>query len=138
MSGKYMCQKNIKIYNDFTDEFCIKMCKYFADKQFIKELDNQLYSNKNTTWFLFEALGIVEGFLSVEDKNSYYYVDNFYVLKNYRNNDIGNCLLDTVLKIFNDKPIKLITRNNIALQMYLKRNFKLQYQRGRYFYLMKN
>lgn len=131
-----MYQKNIKIYKTFTDEFCIKMCKFFADNSFIKELDNQLYSNKNTTWILFED-EIVKGFLSVEEKQHYYYIDNFYVIKKYRNSDIGNCLLNKALEIFIDKPIKLITRNDIALKMYLKRGFKIYKNLGRYKYLIK-
>lgn len=131
-----MYQKNIKIYKTFTDEFCTKMCKFFADTSIIKELDNQLYSNEDMLWFIFDD-GVVKGFLSIENKIDYYYIDNFYVIKQYRNADIGNCLLDKVLQTFKDKPIKLITRNDIALNMYLKRNFKVYRTNGRYFYLIK-
>ena len=131
-----MKQNLIRQFNAFSDEFCVKMCKFFADTSIIKELDNQLYSNEDMLWFIFED-DVVKGFLSIEDKIDYYYIDNFYVVKQYRNADIGNCLLDKVLQTFKDKPIKLITRNDIALNMYLKRNFKVYRTKGRYFYLIK-
>ena len=139
MSGRYMKLNSIKLYKGFTDEFCIKMCKYFADKSFIKELDNQLYSNDSMYWLIGEDLeNSVLGFLSIEDKDTYYYLDNFYILPRYRNMKIGNEILDYSLDYFGDKPIKLLTRNVIALNMYLKNGFKIYKQNGRYKYLIRN
>ena len=132
-----MKQNNIVCYTKFDDGFYAKMGKYFADKTIIKELDNQLYNEDNMVWYIYEENNVIKGFLSIQSIKNYYYIDNFYVLPEYRNNKIGSTLLDFVLDIFNDKKIKLITRNEIALRLYFSRGFKVVRKNGRYRYLEK-
>lgn len=132
-----MKSNNIKIYTNFTDDFCIKMCKYFADKNIIKELDNQIYSDNDMLWFIYEEDNILKCFLSIKDLTSHYYLDNFYTIPKYRGIGIAKYLLHYVLNYINNKPIKLVTRNDIALQLYLKNDFIVYKQIGRYKYLIR-
>lgn len=117
--------------------FFTMMGKYFADRNIIKEMDNQLYSNENMTWLVkYESITDVIGFCSIENKGKYYYFDNFYIIPKYRGKGYGAEILHKMLLNI-DKSVKLITRNEIAKNMYLKEGFKIMGKNGRFYKMTK-
>jgi len=122
--------------NNQDEKFYAKMGKFFADRSIIKELDCQLYNDNNMIWYL-SINEEIEGFISVQDRGEYNYIDNFYIIPKYRNKGIGKILLNKVM-LDNTKKIRLITRNEIALKMYQNLGFKIYSQNGRYFKLEYN
>lgn len=128
----------IRVFNPpQDDEFYTIMGRFFANREMIKELDNQLYNPENATWILYIESKEVKGFISVEHKKKYDYIDNFYVLEKFRGADIGNTLLDKAVSISGEK-IRLITRNEIAFNMFNSRGFETFRKNGRYSYMEKN
>lgn len=117
---------------DQNKEFYAEMGKFFADRGIIKELDCQLYNDKNTTWYISvnENYQEIDGFISIQDKGKYNYIDNFYVVSKYRNKGIGNKLLKEVIKDYDN--IKLISRNEAAIHLFRKFGFEEYGQNGRY------
>ena len=116
------------------------MGKYFSRKDFIKELDCQLYSNENMVWYLLYDNNVLIGFISIEDKNKFYYIDNFYIFEDYRQLGYGEILFrrifeDYLLENINKdyKKIKLITRNENAKKIFQKYGFKEKTKTGRYY-----
>lgn len=129
---------NLKTYETQGNEFYSLMGPLFANKEYIKELDNQLYNEANTTWILCVEGDKVKGCISIQDKEKHYYIDNFLVMKEFRGSNIGGELLNEAIKKYADKPIKIITRNEIALGMFIKHKFISYRKNGRYYYLEKS
>lgn len=93
----------------------------------------QFYSNENMKWYiLYENFDEIYGFASIEDKKTYYYLDNVYIIEKYRNKGYCKKILAKLIEENNDKPIKLITNNNIALEIYKKYGFKEYGKNGTY------
>ncbi len=121
-------------FKEYNFEFFYMMGKYFSRKEIAKEMDTQLYSNPLMTWYiLYESVDNVYGFISIEKKKDYYYIDNFYVLKEYRNKGYGKKILSKVIEKYGNYKIKLITRNEIAKKLYEEFDFEVISKNGRYF-----
>lgn len=116
------------------------MGKYFSRKDFIKELDCQLYSNEDMEWYLIYDDYSLLGFISIEDKKKFYYIDNFYIFEKYRSQGYGEKLFR---RLFEDylidnsnknecKKIKLITKNENAIKIFEKYGFIKTAQNGKY------
>lgn len=105
------------------------MGRHFASKQFIKELDCQLYDN-NFDWFLYFENKKLCGFASIEKRKGYYYLDNFYVFLDCRNKGIGKEIIKQIIEKYNN--IKLISRNAIAINIFKKFGFLEYASNGRY------
>ena len=113
--------------------FFSMMGKFFSRKEYIKEMGCQFYSNENMKWYiLYENFDEIYGFASIEDKKNYYYLDNVYIVEKYRNKGYCKKILTKLIEENNDKPIKLITNNNIALEIYKKYGFKEYAKNGTY------
>lgn len=113
--------------------FFTMMGKYFSRKDIIKELDCQLYSNENMTWYvLYNDINDVIGFASLEKKKTKLYLDNFYIIPHYRGNKYMQKILDKIIDENFYETIELITRNPIAEKIFLKNGFKSISQNGRY------
>lgn len=126
----------INVYKTQDKHFYSFMGKYFASREIAKELDNQIYNEENTTWFVhMDNEEEVRGFVSMERKKDHVYLDNFYVLKEHRGTDVGTDLLNYVLEDFKNETIKLITRNEIALKMFTSKGFETYRKNGRYHYM---
>ena len=116
------------------------MGKYFSRKSFIKELDSQLYSNENMEWYLIYENNQLIGFISIEDRKKYYYIDNFYIFEQYRQMGYGELLFKRLFEnymldnINNDeyKKIKLITKNIYAKSIFQKYGFTETGKNGKY------
>lgn len=115
--------------NNKNENFYNIMGKHFASKSFIKELDCQLYDN-NCEWYMFFDEKQLLGFASLENKNNYYYLDNFYVFQECRNKGIAKEILKEILKDYTN--IKLISRNEYAIKIFKKYGFKEYGKNGRY------
>jgi GNAT superfamily N-acetyltransferase len=130
---------NIKKFDQQDKYFYSIMGEHFANKEIIKEMDAQLYNEKNTVWLLYidDKSHTVQGFVSIHDKGQFHYIDNFYVLEPYRGKKIAHRLLNRAMGELEGKEVKTITRNEITLNMFKKNGFKLDRKNGRYFYLKK-
>lgn len=125
----------IEIHSTQGREFYSIMGGHFADRGFIKELDNQLYNEVAMTWFLWMEEENAKGFISVQYKRDHYYIDNFYVIKEIRGKNVGKELLDAAMEYSKRKEVKAITRNEIAFKMFCERGFISYRKNGRYYYL---
>ena len=127
----------IKETNSSETIFYFLMGKFFADRKIIKEMDCQIYNENNMDWFLcFNKEGEVIGFLSLEPKKDYLYLDNFYVVEKERGNGVGERLLKYCLDN-KSKNIKLISRNESAINLFEKYNFKKIGKNGRYYKMIR-
>lgn len=130
-----MC--NIKFFPYPQDEkFYSLMGRFFADRGIIKELDNQLYNDDKTNWYVYIEKKVIKGFVSVQEKADHNYIDNFYVLEAFRDSTIGGQLLDKTVD--SNRKTKTITRNVKALKMFINRGFEEKRRNGRYYYLEKS
>lgn len=122
----------IKKFNGTECNFYYLMGKFFADRSIIKEMDCQIYNDKDMTWYLsFDKEGHIEGFISIQKQKKHSYIDNFYIVPQYRNQGIGERLLTEVLKDHQEK-INLISRNEIAIDLFKKYGFVEYSHNGRY------
>lgn len=124
----------IKKTNEKDKSFFKEMGYYFSRKEIIKEMDCQLYSNENMDWYLLYKEDFLVGFVSAEEKKDYFYIDNFYIIKEERGLGLGCYLFEYIFKklIFEGKKIKLITRNECAQNIFKKFGFKEAAKNGRY------
>ena len=125
----------IKLFDNYEAQkpsFYSIMGKFFADRSIIKEMDCQLYNN-NCYWIIaFNELYDVLGFVSIEAKKSYLYIDNFYVLKEFRDKNIGNRLIKTLVHIFSEDELRLITANQQAEHIFINNGFEVYGANGKY------
>ena len=123
----------IKKLNSSEYNFYFLMGKFFADRSIIKEMDCQIYNEEGMEWYVnFNKEGQIVGFASIQKKNNgTFYLDNFYVILEYRNKGIGKELLKAVLKD-HPKNVRLISRNEVAIHMFEKYGFKEYGHNGRY------
>lgn len=124
------------ILNSFFEwDYCFftMMGKYFSRKEIIKEMGSQLYSNENMKWYvLYNNINDVIGFASIEEKKEYYYLDNVYIIKKYREKGYCKKIISKIINDNNNKPIKLISNNEIAINVYKKFKFKEYGKNGSY------
>lgn len=121
-------------FKEYNYCFFYMMGKYFSRKEIIKEMDCQLYSNENMTWYIrYDTISDIKGFASIEDRGKYLYLDNFYVIKKYRGQRYSKEILEKILENNKGKKIKLITRNEIAKKLFEKYGFYVYAENGRYY-----
>jgi GNAT superfamily N-acetyltransferase len=111
-------------------DFYVIMGKYFADRGIVKEMDGQIYDN-GFTWYIYLDSNTVLGFISVEDRGAYKYIDNFYVTPDNREEGIGRELLERALKDTSG-VVKAISRNAIAIRLFESLGFTRTGNNGRY------
>jgi GNAT superfamily N-acetyltransferase len=128
----------IQTYKTQGNDFYSLMGPYFADRKIIKELDNQLYNDENITWFLYMGGNKLKGFLSIEHKKDHNYIDNFYILPDYRGIGIGKELLDKAVEYSKGWEMRAITRNEFAFNLFSQHDFISYRKNGRYYYLKKS
>ena len=130
----------ILIYNsDFQNEgFYADMGRYFASLEIAKELERQLYNKPNSEWYIECENGTINGFVAVFDNGNHYFIDNLYVLPEYRNNGIASVLVCAAVNDHTDKPIKCIANNPYALKIFSCLGFVEVGQRGKYKKLIKH
>ena len=120
------------------DEFYKFMGRFFASLDIAKELEQQIYDKKNTTWYIFTKKKNVKGFVSVCEKNTHYFIDNLYVLPEYRNMNIANQFISHIVNDFTDKPLKCIACNPLALRIFNNHGFVEVGKNGKYKKLCKH
>ena len=133
-----MRKYQIEVHKTQGDKFYSLLGPYFADRKIIKELDNQLYNDKNFVWFLCMENDVLKGFLSIEPKKDHNYIDNFYVLPEYRSSGIGKLLLDKAVEYCEGWETRAITRNETAFNLFSQHNFISYRKNGRYYYLKRS
>jgi hypothetical protein len=124
--------------SDQNSQFYGIMGPHFASLEHKKELGGwQVYNKLNSIWCLeFDDSKLI-GFCVFFKKNSHYYLDNFVILKEFRNKKnsiflMQNSLKDLKLKENSINIIRTITNNPIMQHILEKFNFKKIGDRGSY------
>lgn len=120
------------------DEFYAEMGRYFASLDIAKELERQLYNKENSVWYVSDFDGFITGFAALFDNGKYYFLDNLYVLPEYRNGGIARELVSEIVSDHSDKPIKCIANNPYALKIFHSLGFVEVGQNGKYKKLIKH
>ena len=121
-------------------EFYGIMGPYFASCEIAKELERQVYNKPNTDWFVCTSLDIVQGFASVHKERNYWYIDNLYVLPQYRNEGIATDIISNIVYEYGGTklPLKCIAVNPYAMAIFKKFGFKEVGKVGKYTKLEKH
>lgn len=124
----------IRIYSsDYQNaEFYSKMGKYFASLEIAKELERQLYNKPNSVWYLSTYKHNILGFAALFDNGKYYFLDNLYVLPEYRNTGTAREIVQEIVSDHADKPIKLIANNPYAIKIFGSLGFVEDGANGKY------
>lgn len=120
------------------DEFYALMGKYFASRKIAKELEQQVYNEDGSVWYVATQDGYLTGFVSVFEKGKHYFIDNLYVLPQYRGQGIAKKLVGSICKEDYDKPLKCIASNEYALKIFLSFGFVEVGTNGKYKKLCKH
>lgn len=118
--------------------FYLEMGQYFASLDIAKELERQLYNKENSVWYLSYDIGTLAGFAALFDNGKYYFLDNLYVLPNFRNDGIAREIVAEIVSDHTDKPIKCIANNPYALKIFYSLGFEEVGQNGKYKKLIKH
>lgn len=129
----------IRIYkSDCQDKnFYAIMGQHFASLDIKKELEQQLYNKENSVWYLSMYKGHIIGFAALFDNGKYYFLDNLYVLTDYRNENVATEIVKEIVSDYTDKPIKCVANNPYALKIFYKLGFVEVGQNGKYKKLVK-
>lgn len=104
-----------------------------------KQIQKEFYDilkNKKRFLFLIEESGNVVGFLIgntfISAYNDIGYIDDLFILRNYRRKGFASKLINKFIKILKKKKIKLIRlgvnpKNKIAIKLYNKIGFKIKH-----------
>lgn len=103
-----------------------------------------IYDEPYATWFIaLDEAGTLLGFATLfeKPKPNEIFLDNCYVLEEYRKQGIGGKLFaarqEYAENIQNGRKIKGITKNEIQYRLYLKHGYKLSSKRGKYYWMVK-
>lgn len=113
-------------------EFYGLMGEFFASLDIAKELERQVYNKPDTDWYVIDYDHDIAGFVSVHDAGNHYFIDNLYVLPQYRNNRWGKDLIASVCADYTDKPLRCIACNPHALRIFEEFGFVEVGTRGKY------
>lgn len=129
----------IVIFNSEENEsvFYSLMGKFFASLDIAKELERQVYNKDNSVWYLSCFDNEVMGFAALFDNGKHYFLDNLYVLPQYRNEGVAREIVCEIVSEHTDKPIKCIANNPYALKIFHSLGFEEVGQRGKYKKLIK-
>lgn len=116
--------------NNGCQPFYEVMGRFFADRAFIKEMDCQLYDS-GFEWYLYYDGENICGFASVEKRDKYAYLDNFYVFEKYRHKGVGTAIIREIVKDYG--TMRAITRNIYARSIFEEYGFICYGKNGRYF-----
>lgn len=119
-------------------KFYSRMGKYFASLDIAKELERQLYNKDGSVWYISSYGGRVMGFAAVFDCGKYYFLDNLYVLHDFRNDGVAKEIVEEIISNHTDKPIKCVANNPYALKIFYSNGFVEVGQNGKYKKLIKH
>ena len=123
----------IRIYREQEQnkDFYALMGRFFASKEIAKEMDQQIYNTAGTDWYIATHRGQVQGFASVTKRNKYGFLDNLWIVPEWRGHGIGTELVETVL---DDNPdvIRCIACNPYAIRILEKYGFDEVGKNGKY------
>lgn len=120
-------------------EFYGLMGKYFAEKQYTKEMP-YLENKKSHVWFIAFENNTIIGFGSVETLENKILLSHSFVEKDYRNAGIWSAINKYRLTFANmrNKPIEVITKEEYLRDYWIKQGFEIFRKNGSYYYLRKN
>lgn len=114
------------------------MGRYFASLDIAKELERQVYNKDNSVWYISTYKNTIMGFASVFDHGKSYFIDNLYVLPEFRNDRIAHEIVEEIVNDFADKPIRFVANNPYALKIFYSLGFVEVGTNGKYKKLVKH
>lgn len=130
----------ILVYASDAQGFCFygDMGRFFASLDISKELERQLYNMENSVWYISESDGEIMGFAALFDRGKYYFLDNLYVLPDFRNQGVAREIVTEMVYDHIDKPIRCVANNPYALKIFRSLGFVEVGQNGKYKKLIKH
>ena len=113
-------------------DFYALMGPHFASLDIAKELESQVYNKPDTEWVVYGVGFNAYGFVSVHAENNRYFIDNLYVLPEFRNEGIAGKLIEKVCDKYSDKHLYCIACNPYALKIFSRFGFVEVGKRGKY------
>ena len=118
---------------DQNDEFWIMMGPFFGSRSVRKELP-YIMNQPGQTWFVICENKTVIGFVSGLLRKDYWYLDNIYVIPEYRHQNLLSRLIMRFMTYYAHqdptKKVRLETQNPIIREYFLKHAFT-QYKPGK-------
>jgi ribosomal protein S18 acetylase RimI-like enzyme len=117
----------IKIYTEKEQDsdFYSIMGRHFASLEHKNELGGwQLYNKQESIWILLFKEETLVGFCAYFKNKDHYYLDNFLILKEFRNLGYSKFLLKESLNNFKNQVIKTMSNNIIQIKNFESFNFK--------------
>lgn len=125
--------REMRIYEqkDQIDEFWIKMGPFFASKTIRRELP-YIMNQPGQTWFVMFENQAVIGFVSGLERKDVWYLDNIFVLPEYRHQNLMPELIQQFMKYCEErdatKKVKLETQNPTVREYFLKQQYQMYKQ----------
>lgn len=125
----------VRTYTDHEGDFWCLMGRYFAFRDYAHEMGGwQFYTKHGSVWFVLTDGKTVAGFCSIIQERNHIYFDNFFVLKEYRNQGLSRQLWDARMAYAKTmrQEIRVISDNPIQIARYKREGFLYYGMRGRY------
>ena len=128
--------KEVKVYQGNYDRthFYATMGKFFAEKIYRKKLP-YLINEKNKVWYLFYNQGELAGFASVQPKETYVMISDFYVIEKYNTISFVESMTFYLFDTYKRENIKLLTKSKLEKKLWLEQGFELVGEKGSYYKL---
>lgn len=125
----------VRTYTDHEGDFWSLMGRYFAFRDYAHEMGGwQFYTKHGSVWFVLTDGKTVAGFCSIIQERNHIYFDNFFVLKEYRNQGLSRQLWDARMAYAKTmrQEIRVISDNPIQIARYKREGFCFYGMRGHY------
>lgn len=128
--------KEVKVYQGNYDRanFYAIMGKFFAEKIYRKKLP-YLINEKNKVWYLFYNQGEFAGFASIQPKENYILVSDFYVIEKYNTISFVESMVFYLFDTYKKDNIKLLTKSKLEKKLWLEQGFEVTGEKGSYYVL---
>ena len=120
------------------DKFYALMGRHFASLDIAKELERQIYNKDNSVWYISTYRNAILGFVALFDNGKYYFLDNLYVMPEFRGEGVAKELVQEIVFDHKDKPIRCVANNPFALKIFHSLGFEEVGQNGKYKKLIKH
>ena len=94
-----------------------------------------LINEKNKVWYLFYNQGELAGFASVQPKETYVMISDFYVIEKYNTISFVESMTFYLFDTYKRENIKLLTKSKLEKKLWLEQGFELVGEKGSYYKL---
>ena len=127
--------KDLKIYvGTLNAELWPSIGPILTRKSTYQEIGDYPFVEDDMVWIIAQRENNVLGFCSIKN-GSPLELTNDYILPEYRKLGIYKILFEKRLSLVEEEHLRIVTRNQIVVDMSLKHDFKIKSQRGTWTYL---